>query len=71
MKKFKIGEVYEHTGREFFIKRRTEKSIWVARSKYGTPDRKVINHNVNGDESIKWDYFRYLTAGHNVKMEVK
>ena len=30
MKQFNVGEVYNHTGKEYHVIRRTEKSVWVS-----------------------------------------
>lgn len=64
MKKFNQGEVYNHTGKEFHIKRRTEKSVWVSEgSKVVKPNRKVITVDAQGSEQIKIDGYRSLFAG--------
>ena len=64
MKKFNVGEVYNHTGKEFHITRRTEKSVWVSSgSEFAKPNRKSIKKGNSGNEQIKIDEYRSLFAG--------
>ena len=64
MKKFNVGEVYNHTGKEYHVKRRTEKSVWVSSgSEFAKPSRKTIKKCGNGNEQIKIDEYRSLSAG--------
>lgn len=62
--KFATGEVYTHTGKTFYISRRTEKSVWVSSgSKVSKSTRKVIKTDRLGNEQVKIDEFRSLFAG--------
>ena len=62
--RFELGEVYSHTGKEFHITRRTEKSVWVSSgSEFAKPNRKSIKKGNSGNEQIKIDEYRSLFAG--------
>ena len=64
MKQFNVGEVYNHTGKEYHVKRRTEKSVWVSSgSEFAKPIRKSIKKGNGGNEQIKIDEYRSLFAG--------
>ena len=69
MKKFNAGEVYNHTGKELYIKRRTDKSVWVSSgSKIAKETRKLVKNDRNG-EHIKIDDYRTLFAGKSISCE--
>ena len=64
MKQFNVGEVYNHTGKEYHVKRRTEKSVWISSgSEFAKPARKSIKKGSSGNEQIKIDEYRSLFAG--------
>ena len=64
MKKFNVGEVYNHTGKEYHVRRRTEKSVWVSSgSAFAKATRKAIKKDNGGNERIKIDEYRSLSAG--------
>lgn len=62
-KQFEADEVYEHTGKTYYIVRRTAKTIWLASgSKDGVTYQKRIKLDSNGNEWLTIDEFRSLHA---------
>ena len=68
MKQFIVNEKYLHTGKEFYIRKRTEKSVWVSSgSVHAKPSLKRIKIDSQGNEYIIIDEFRSLHAVSNIK----
>ena len=65
MKRFVVGETYTSSGRDFFITRRTEKSVWISvvtSGGYSKAERRKIDVDRLGSEIAKFDDFRFLNA---------
>lgn len=64
-KRFVAGETYTSSGKDFYITRRTEKSVWVSVVTSGGHSKAVrrgIDVDRLGNEIVKYDDYRFLNA---------